>query len=48
MQNTHSDPAFPGSATPNLEGAPCSKAHPQRTIPTPPPAPGPSGKEASP
>lgn len=46
MQNTLSAPGFPGSATPDLEGAPRSKAHTQRS--TPSPVPGTAGKEGSP
>ncbi len=31
MQNRLSIPAYPGSATPNLEGAPRSESHENRT-----------------
>lgn len=48
MQNTLSDPAFSGSATPNLEGAPCSQAHAQRSRSAPAQKPEPAGKEGSP
>lgn len=48
MQNTLSDPAFSGSSTPNLEGAPRSQAHTQRSRSTPPQKPEPAGKEGSP